>query len=267
MERILLSCCNTNQSEFEEYLEGINTKWSGESEQQNITIESESLVSIIPVLEEGLQLIKELVTSYTETKEKVFVFSLLPLENEVFRAIGLILTTQKAAQKLLKQKQKQSQQVNPKVAQFYEQALIQNIDLDMETFTNFLLSLRSDPQIQSKCTKNSFLFLIEFFLDPTNLKKVHGNVLRIFSRHKIHQNIHQNLMALSTDNFYDSIKCLNLPLNKNSNTILWCRKCHRCSTAGGVTKSKRELIFSANWHQSLWKSRCQCGGARRMVNF
>lgn len=260
MERILLSCCSTNQTEFEEYFDGNGAKWPGESEQQSITIEFENLVSIIPVLEEGLLLIQELVTSYTDPNEDVFVFSLLPLENEVFRAIGMILTTFKVAQKLLKQKQNQNQQVNPKVAQFYEQALIQNSD--QETFTNFLLSLRSDPQIQSKCTKNVFLFLIEFFLDPTNMKKVHGNVLRIFSRYKSDQKIHEKQMEFSADHFFDSIKCLNLPLNK---TILWCRKCHRCSTAT-VTKSKRELIFSATWHQSLWKSRCQCGSARRIIN-
>lgn len=269
IEKILLnSLIPANQ--FEEYFE--SAKWP---EADQISIESENiLISILPVLDEGLLLLSELSKAYACNEN---VFTLLPLENEIFRSIGLIFISAKVAQKYFS---KQNKQTNPKILNFFEQvssSLSSQIQ-SLETFSNFLISLRSDPQIQSKCTKNFFLFLIEFFLDPSNMKKVQGNVLRIYSRfyNKIDKIDDQNsILSLSTtststiksNDFFDSIKCLNLPINQNS-TILICRKCHRTSnsTSTKTFKSRREMIFTANWQQSLWKSRCQCGSTRRIVH-
>ena len=153
---------------------------------------------------------------------------------------------------------------------------------------NFLSNLRSDPQIQSKCSKNLFLFLIDFLLDSQNLKKVFGNVLRIFSRYTAapecesgmefedsnfvynNNNVYNDDNNNNIDNnsqFYDSIKCLNLKIHENCSLYI-CRKCQRISTASSkssTTKySKKELIFSAAWQQNLWKSRCPCGSLRRI---
>lgn len=254
IEKILLNLV-ISANQFEEYFESI--KWP---ESDQISIESETnLISILPVLEEGLLLISELSKAYSYEN----VFTLLPLENEIFRAIGLIFITAKVVQKYFS-KQKQT---NPKISNFYEQSstsLSSQIHL-LETFSNFLISLRSDPQIQSKCTKNCFLFLIEFYLDTVNMKKVQGNVKRIFSRFSKCESHDQP--TTTAHEFFDSIKCLNLPINRNS-TIFICRKCHRSSngTSTKTFKSRRELIFTANWQQSLWKSRCQCGSTRRIVH-
>lgn len=271
IEKILL---NSNSNQFEEYFDSI--KWP---ESDQILIESENiLISIFPVLEEGLLLISELSILYKRNCESSAIFTLLPLQNEIFRAIGLIFITSKVVQKQFSLKRKHA---NPKISNFFEQAassLSSNLN-SLEPFSTFLNSLRSDPQIQSKCTKNSFLFLIEFYLDPANLKKVYGTVLRIFSRfNKETTTTTTSATTTSTstatttttpkNEFFDSIKCLNLPINQNS-AILICRKCHRTSSITINTKtfkSKRELIFTSNWQHSLWKSRCQCGCLRRIIN-
>ena len=276
IEKILL---NSISNQFEEYFDLI--KWP---ESDQIIIESENnLISIFPVLEEGLLLLSEISILYKENCESsAAIFTLLPLQNEIFRAIGLIFITSKVVQKQFLLKQKQT---NPKISNFFEQAassLSSKLN-SLETFSTFLISLRSDPQIQSKCTKNSFLFLIEFYLDSANLKKVYGTVLRIFSRFNKEKTtttttttigILQTATKTTTtatipkNEFFDSIKCLNLPINQNS-TILICRKCHRTSSStinAKTFKSRRELIFTSNWQQSLWKSRCQCGSIRRIIN-
>ena len=288
IEKILL---NSISNQFEEYFDSV--KWP---ESDQIIIETENnLVSIFPVLEEGLLLLSEISILYKENCESsAAIFTLLPLQNEIFRAIGLIFITSKVVQKQFLLKQKQT---NPKISNFFEQAassLSSKLN-SLETFSTFLISLRSDPQIQSKCTKNSFLFLIEFYLDSANLKKVYGTVLRIFSRFNKEkttattpaptkttttttptttttferlQTTTQTTATIPKNEFFDSIKCLNLPINQNS-TILICRKCHRTSSSSinaKTFKSRRELIFTSNWQQSLWKSRCQCGSIRRIIN-
>jgi hypothetical protein len=282
IEKILLNSVIISNNQFEEYFESI--KWP---ELDQISIESETnLISILPVLEEGLLLISDLSKAYHD--DQLNVFTLLPLENEIFRAIGLIFITSKFVQnqfKILKQKE-----LNPKISDFFEQAslTLSSKLCGLETFSTFLFSLRSDPQIQSKCIRNCFLFLIEFYFDSANMKKVQGNVLRIFSRFSSDRGVNSgsninnnnnnnsnsnsnrssglNTTTTSKHEFFDSIKCLNLPINQNS-TILICRKCHRSSSTSTsrTFKSRREMIFIANWQQSLWKSRCQCGGIRRIV--
>lgn len=246
---------------IEDYFETTtNNKWP---ESDQIVLEFDNLVSILPVLEEGLSLIQSLSSSVQNP------ISIIPLADECFRSVGLIVSASQAAQKQFKSKANQLRSHQSK-----HQALISFCDratdnlvsslTQLELFTSFLHSLRADPQIQPKCTKNIFLFLTEFYLDPTNLKRVHGNVLRIFSRYAAIKTDHLAVDNESFDGeFFDSIKCLNLPLSR---TILLCRRCNRASSVTNKKSSRRELIFSASWQQTLWKSRCPCGSQRRLIN-
>ena len=257
IEKILLSLIKFECEYFDETL-----KWP---EINEISIELENLISILPVLEEGLELILELEkTSKTEKTENIFI--LLPLENEIFRSIGLIFKTSKFVQNFLLLNQQQQQQ--QKIHQFYHEKskkLSKYFEI-LDNFSMFLISLPSDPQIQTKFTKNLFLFLIEFYLDSTNFKKVNGAVLRILDRFPFEKKETDQSESSLDNSFFDSIKCLNLPIQKNSQIFI-CRKCHRISTTSKSFKSRREQIFSSNWQQSVWKSRCQCGSIRRLINF
>ena len=198
------------------------------------------------------------------------IFALIPLDDELFRVIGLIWTVAQAAQKQFKTKSRQSAATSQVLSNFYGRAerVLQGKTEKLGQFISCLGSLRNDPQIQPKCTKNLFLFLTEFFLDTANLKKVYGHCKRIFSRYKKNPEIAKEAQEQEReeDSFFDHVKCLNLPLPKPNSSLLICRKCHRTSTTGKMAKSRRELIFSASWHNSLWKSRCPCGSSRRIVN-
>ena len=263
IEKILLSNVHFPALNEDYFVTTESTGFAKWPEIDQITIEIEALVSLLPVLEEGLGLLKEI--SGQCDAEDPNIFALIPLDDEVFRAIGLIWTVSQAAQKHFKVKSKQSTQV---LANFYEKAgRVLHVKLEkLGNFVNFLGSLRSDPQIQPKCTKNLFLFLTEFFLDRTNLKKICGHFKRIFSRSLKEEPTDSPYEDEFEENsFFDHLKWLNVPLKGNS-TILACRKCHRTSTAGKVAKSRRELIFTAAWHNSLWKNRCPCGSFRRIFN-
>lgn len=260
-----MSIKNYNPEDYSESNFGSALKWP---EIDQIAFEFDiNLISLVPVLEEGLQIIIGMIPSTNSSVENVFC--LAPLNDECFRIIGLIWTCSHALKKLFSSK---SSLIKSQTVSFFFNDLIESLSskLDhLDSFVgNFLGSLRTDPQIQPKCTRNLFLFLIEFFLDPTNLKKVHSNVLRIHSRFSqraaFETDFENHPQAVSS--FYDSIKCLQLPLNDRSGPLLVCRKCWRISTALTTKRSsKRELLFSAAWQTSLWKSRCQCGSLRRLV--
>ena len=266
IEKILLANVNFNASQddyFAAESSGNGVKWP---EIDQISIDQEALVSLLPVLEEGLNLLNEISSQCDE--ENANIFALIPLDDEIFRVIGLIWTVSQAAQKDFKAKSKRSAATSQVLLNFYEKAgkVLQGKSEKLAQFVNFLGSLRVDPQIQPKCTKNLFLFLTEFLLDTTNLKKIYGQFKRIFSRFNMGKSEFTEEIP-EPNSFFDHLKCLNLPIKQ---TVLICRKCHRTSTStsttGKVTKSRRELIFTAPWHNSLWKSRCPCGSTRRILN-
>ena len=275
IEKILLSnvnfpACQDDYFVAESTISNSNLKWP---EVDQISIDLEALVSLLPVLEEGLRLLDEISDQFDddEEEEDANIFALIPLDDEIFRIIGLIWTVSQASQKEFKSKSKQSAATSQFLSNFYEKAgKVLQVKLEkLNQFVSFLGSLRTDPQIQPKCTKNLFLFLTEFLLDRTNLRKVYGQFKRIFSRYKMNPNANANEFVedrLEPNSFFDHLKCLNLPIKQPNSSVLICRKCHRTSTTGKTAKSRRELIFSAPWHNSLWKSRCPCGSSRRLLN-
>ena len=270
-------------------------------------IEAENLISLLPLFEESFKIIKDNFMD-TEMNNSSTSSCLLPLDDEIFKTISLIWSSINFVKSQFQLRISQQKQEN--VVNFYAkelQKLNENIS-KFEPFFNFLSSLKSDAQIQSKFTKNLFHFLIEFYLDKANLAKVAGILKRILSRFIVDEergvgkkdtvdtadmdtrdmrddtardvkdtsiNDDINTNNTLTDNtqtnlynnlLFDSIKCLNLPVKSHS-SILMCRKCHRTSFNTKISKSRRELIFSANWQPALWKMRCQCGSLRRQINF
>lgn len=265
LERVLLANLRISTASIDDYTEPANTKWP---ESDQIAIDFESLISILPVLEEGLTLVQELMTHYGTHFTPVI--TIVPLMDECYRSIGLILAASQSAQKHFKHKSRgiQSSKLSAQFQSFCDRAS-DNLSghlSKLEMFTGFLHSLRSDPLIQPKCTKNLFLFLMEFYLDPANCKRVQGNVRRIFSRYNNINYVNSTAADTPNNKFFDTIKCLNLPLLSRGG-ILLCRRCHRASSLNSSKRvsSRREMIFAAPWQQSLWKSRCPCGSQRRLI--
>lgn len=119
----------------------MGTKWP---EVDQVSIEPESLVSLVPIIEEGFALIRQMILS---DPTKLICIYLFPLNEEIFKSIGLIWIVSQSIQRHLKSKITST--TNQTLLNFYTQIheTLGETSGKLEFFINFLISLRTDTQI------------------------------------------------------------------------------------------------------------------------
>jgi hypothetical protein len=222
----------------------------------------DSVISLLPVLKEGLRLIRD-------DSNPLLSLLLLTMNDESFRCVKLVSTATQAMTRHLTMAASRPHQ-EALLVKFYEQeaaALTAEL-LQCSRLQELAKAFRSDPQLQSKRTRNLFGFMIDFYLDPQNCKKVSSTLERIMSRFQqtLPNSSGPATGGSSKNEFFDSIRCIYSLLSPNSR-ILLCRHCHRITKKSSSKRpSRRELVFSADWQTSLWKFRCPCGSQRRILD-
>lgn len=247
----------------------------------------ETNVSVVPVIERStLRLAAQLKRlTLSSSTDELEIACLLLLNEEFNRASQQLI---KAAQSL-HARLADYPSSNPSVSAFLTQArdsigsaLASLPGANADTFCTFLSALLSDPQLHSKCTKNVFGFLTDVVLDDASTsRKLSAHVYRIYTRYfpssdtSAEPNDANNSDGSSgklTEKeaaLVDSVSGLKLPPGRCMNRLLQCRRCNRLTLTSRKSNKaallRSEQIFAADWQNSLWRHRCQCGSLRRKI--
>jgi len=142
-------------------------------------------------------------------------------------------------------------------------------------FLTFLQALRSDPQLLTKRSTGIFTFLTDFLLDTVNQDRIWSHMKRIWSRFSGDENgstTHlDNLLCVPLEKslcIFEAIRGINVPLNKVKSDVILCRRCCRVllQPKAGSRPSRIENVYSSDWSDSLFTTRCPCGSSRHLIN-